>query len=102
MITVMPAWSVIFSPLGMRTASTSRFKGMEVPVSGVMAKQNAAFPFLSLLTAAEAAHGFAALAHEVFLDAQQVCLAGTLDNGEQVFHRGDFLELLLDEPLEEI
>src|SRR4051794_15739952 len=45
--------------------------------------------------------GTALLALDVLLDRLDV-VAGASDDGEQVVHRGDLLDLLLDEPLHEL
>ena len=42
------------------------------------------------------------LSCQIFLHAQQIALAGTLNNPQQLSHRGDLLQLLLNEPLKEI
>ena len=42
------------------------------------------------------------LSRQKFLHAQQITLAGTLNNPQQLSHRGDLLQLLLNEPLKEI
>src|SRR6516162_3922680 len=42
------------------------------------------------------------LSCQIFLHAEQIALAGTLNNPQQLSHRGDLLQLLLNEPLKEI
>src|ERR1700731_1940738 len=42
------------------------------------------------------------LSYQIFLHAQQIALAGTLNNPQQLSHRGDLIQLLLNEPLKEI
>src|SRR6266403_3697324 len=42
------------------------------------------------------------LSCQIFLHAQQIALAGTLNNPQQLSHRGDLLQLLLNKPLKEI
>src|SRR6266446_3249906 len=42
------------------------------------------------------------LSCQIFLHAQQIALAGTLNNPQQLSHRGDLLQLLLNEPLKKI
>ena len=42
------------------------------------------------------------LSCQIFLHAQQIALAGTLNNPQQLSHRGDLLQLFLNELLKEI
>jgi hypothetical protein len=42
------------------------------------------------------------LSCQIFLHAQQIALPGTLNNPQQLSHRGDLLQLLPNEPLKEI
>src|SRR6267143_1697666 len=42
------------------------------------------------------------LSCQIFLHAQQIALADTLNNPQQLSHRGDLLQLLLNKPLKEI
>jgi hypothetical protein len=42
------------------------------------------------------------LSRQEFLHAQQIALASTLNNPQQLSHRGDLLQLFLNEPLKEI